>query len=114
MENCLFCKIIKGDIPSAKVYEDEYCYAFRDIAPQTPVHVLVVPKKHIENLLGFTEEDQALAGHLQLVIAKIAKQEGIAESGFRVINNCGRDAMQTVLHAHYHILGGAAMQEKMV
>ena len=114
MENCLFCKIIKGEIPSDKVYEDGECYAFRDINPQAPVHVLVVPKKHIGNLLGFEEQDQALAGHLQLVIAKIARQEGIAESGFCVIHNCGRDAMQTVQHAHFHILGGKPMAEKMV
>lgn len=114
MDNCLFCRIIKGEIPSSKVYEDEYCFAFRDINPQMPVHVLVVPKKHFANILEFTESDAELSGRIQIAAAKIAYQEGIAESGFRVINNCGKDAMQTVQHVHYHILGGGKMAEKMV
>jgi len=115
-DNCLFCKIIKGDIPSSKVYEDDYCYAFRDINPQMPVHILVVPKKHIENVLGFadTDEDVIIAGKIQLAVKKIAEQEGLAENGFRIISNCGKDAAQTVLHLHYHILGGGTMAEKMV
>ena len=114
MDNCLFCKIIKGDIPSSKVYEDDYCYAFRDIAPQAPVHVLVVPKKHIENIGALTEEDVEIVGKIQIAIGKITKQEGILESGFRVISNCGKDAAQTVFHLHYHVLGGKEMAEKMV
>ena len=115
-DNCLFCKIIKGDIPSSKVYEDEYCYAFRDINPQMPVHILVVPKKHLDNILGYSdsEENILLAGKIQLAIGKIARQEGIDKSGFRVISNCGKDAAQSVLHLHYHILGGSEMAEKMV
>ena len=114
MENCLFCKIIRGEIPSAKVYEDEYCYAFRDINPQMPVHILVVPKKHIENISGISEADIEIAGRIQLAIAEIAEQEGLKERGFRVISNCGKDAAQSVFHLHYHILGGAEMAERMV
>lgn len=113
MEGCLFCKIIAGEIPSAKVYEDEYCYAFKDIAPQAPVHVLVVPKKHGAGVVEFGEEDAFLLGHIQLVIGKLAKELGILESGFRVISNYGKDACQSVPHLHYHIVGGAQMSEKM-
>ena len=114
MSDCLFCKIIDGDIPSTKIYEDEYCYAFKDINPQMPVHIIVVPKKHFANVLEYTEADVEIAGRIQLAIGKIARQEGFAENGFRVINNCGKDAMQTVQHVHYHILAGGAMTEKIV
>ena len=105
MSDCLFCKIIAGDIPSTKVYEDELVYAFRDIAPQAPTHVLVVPKAHIEDCNGVTAENSAVVAHIFEVIPQIAKAEGL-ESGYRVVSNCGADAGQTVQHLHFHILGG--------
>ena len=114
MSDCIFCKIIKGEIPSSKIYEDEYCYAFKDIAPQMPVHIVVAAKKHLSSVLEFTEEDMAFLGGIQLAIAKIARQEGLTENGFRVINNCGKDAKQSVPHIHYHILAGGDMGEKIV
>ncbi len=114
MSNCIFCKIIAGEIPSTKIYEDEYCYAFKDIAPQMPVHIVVAAKKHLSSVLEFTEEDAAFLGGIQLAIAKIARQEGLTENGFRVINNCGKDAKQSVPHIHYHILAGGDMGEKIV
>lgn len=112
-ENCLFCKIIKGDIPSTKVYEDEYVYAFRDIAPQAPVHVLVIPKKHICCAKAITDVNSVYVAKCFEAIAKIAKAEGL-ENGFRVINNCGEDGGQTVMHLHFHILGGVKLSEKMI
>ena len=114
MNNCIFCKIIKGEIPSAKVYEDELCFAFKDINPQAPVHVLVVPKKHAASVLELCEDDKELLGHIQLVIGKLATDLGVAETGFRVMTNCGKDACQSVAHLHYHLLGGVQMSEKMV
>ena len=113
MSDCIFCKIIKGEIPSTKVYEDDYCYAFKDIAPQMPVHIVVAAKKHLSSVLEFTEEDMAFLGGIQLAIAKIARQEGLEENGFRVINNCGKDAKQSVPHIHYHIVAGGYMGEKI-
>ena len=112
MEDCLFCKIIAGEIPSTKVYEDETVYAFRDINPQAPVHVLVVPKRHIARAADLTEEDGALIGHIFAVAAQIAKAEGIAD-GFRIITNNGADAGQTVAHLHFHILGGRVLSTEM-
>ena len=114
MNNCIFCKIIKGEIPSAKVYEDELCFSFKDINTQAPVHVLVVPKKHAASVLELCEDDKELLGHIQLVIGKLANDLGVAETGFRVMTNCGRDACQSVAHLHYHLLGGVQMSEKMV
>jgi histidine triad (HIT) family protein len=114
MDNCIFCKIIDGRIPSAKVYEDEYCVAFRDIAPQMPVHIVVAAKKHVPSVLGFCESEKEFLGGIQLAIAKIAAQEGLTENGFRVINNCGADAHQSVPHLHYHKLAGGDMGEKIV
>ncbi len=114
MDNCIFCKIIDGRIPSTKVYEDEYCVAFRDIAPQMPVHIVVAAKKHVPSVLGFCESEKEFLGGIQLAIAKIAAQEGLTENGFRVINNCGADAHQSVPHLHYHILAGGDMGEKIV
>ncbi|MBO4219556.1 MAG: histidine triad nucleotide-binding protein [Clostridia bacterium] len=110
--DCLFCKIISGEIPSAKVYEDEYCYAFRDINPQAPVHVLVVPKSHIGSA------DEVCAGNSSIVakvfeaIPKIASSESLAE-GYRVITNIGKHGCQSVKHLHFHILGGKQLSEKM-
>ena len=112
-ESCVFCKIIKGDIPSTKVYEDALCYAFRDINPQAPTHILVVPKAHIQSVAEVNAHNEALVGHLFTVIAKIAAAEGL-EGGYRVISNCGPDAGQTVPHLHFHILGGVKMAEQMV
>ena len=110
--NCLFCKIIAGDIPSTKVYEDETCYAFRDIAPQAPAHILVVPKAHIESCDGINEENAAVVAHIFTVIPQIAKAEGM-EKGYRVVSNCGDDAGQTVHHLHFHILGGRKLALEM-
>lgn len=112
MENCLFCKIIGGEIPSNKVYEDEFVFAFRDIAPQAPVHVLIVPKVHMPNVLELYKHE-GLAQHVAEAIEKIAKSEGVAESGFRVITNCGKDGAQSVAHLHFHLLGGTQLSEKM-
>ena len=111
--DCLFCAIIAGEIPGNCVYEDEYVYAFRDIAPQAPVHILVVPKKHIPNALEIEPEDYVYVAKCYEAIAKIAKAEGL-ENGFRVINNCGADGGQTVMHLHFHLLGGKKLTEKMV
>ena len=110
--DCIFCKIIAGDIPSSKVYEDEYCYAFRDINPQTPVHVLVVPKEHIASADCVNAENSRCVAAIFEAIPKIAKEEGLT-NGYRVISNCGPDACQTVPHLHFHILGGAPLAEKM-
>lgn len=114
MEDCLFCKIIKGDIPSTKVYEDEFVYAFKDINPEAPVHILVVPKKHIKSMNEIEEIDENLIGKIFLAIKKIAKEQGISEQGYRVISNCGKDAGQTVMHLHFHILGGRKLGEKIL
>ena len=112
MENCLFCKIIHGDIPSDKVYENDLVYAFRDIHPQTPVHVLVVPKKHMASLSDTDHAtDEDLAACLRAV-GVIARQESLS-SGYRVVSNCGEDACQSVQHLHFHILGGRKMAEQM-
>ena len=110
--NCLFCKIIAGDIPSTKVYEDETCYAFRDIAPQAPTHILVVPKTHIADCNGISEDNAAVVAHIFAVIPQIAKAEGL-ENGYRVVSNCGEDAGQTVQHLHFHILGGKKLALEM-
>ena len=108
--DCLFCKIIAGEIPGNKVYEDDKVYAFRDINPQAPVHVLIVPKKHMTNIL---ECDGETAEALTNAIRAITRQEGIDESGFRVITNCGRDGAQSVNHLHIHLLGGRQLPERM-
>ena len=108
--DCLFCKIINGDIPSSKVYEDELVYAFRDIEPQAPVHILIIPKEHIASANELTEENASVVGHVFAVAAKIAKEEGFAEGGYRIVNNCGEDGGQTVKHLHFHMLGGRSLQ----
>ena len=112
MSDCLFCKIIAGTIPSAKVYEDELVYAFRDIAPQAPAHVLVVPKTHIESVNGIDAGNSAVVAHIFEVIPAIARAEGL-EGGYRVVSNCGPDGCQSVHHLHIHILGGRQMGESM-
>ena len=114
MEDCVFCKIIKGEIPSDKVYEDEEIIAFKDIQPAAPIHVLIIPKKHIENLLEVRQEDSDLISHIYQVINKIAKDLNIEEDGFRVIVNCGKDAGQEVMHLHFHLLAGKKLGSKIV
>ena len=110
--NCLFCKIIAGGIPSTKVYEDELVLAFRDIAPQAPTHILVIPKAHIPSAAAVTAENSAVVAHIFEVIPQIARAEGL-EGGFRVVSNCGDDAGQTVHHLHFHILGGKKLALEM-
>ena len=112
MSNCLFCKIVAGEIPSGKVYEDELVYAFRDIAPQAPVHILVIPKEHMDSVNAVTEENSAVVGHIFTVIPKIAAAEGLS-NGYRVVSNCGPNAGQTVKHLHFHILGGHQLALQM-
>lgn len=110
--DCLFCKIIAGDIPSNKVYEDEMIFAFRDIAPQAPTHILVVPKAHIADCNDVTADNSTVVAHIFEVIPTIAKAEGL-ENGYRVVSNCGEDAGQTVQHLHFHILGGKKLALEM-
>ena len=114
MDDCVFCKIIKGEIPSEKVYEDEDVIAFKDINPVTPIHILVIPKKHIATLLDVTEEDSHLISKLFVAINKIAKQIGIEENGFRIVANCGKDSGQEVMHIHFHLLAGKKLGNKIV
>ena len=112
MNDCLFCKIVAGIIPSTKVYEDETVLAFRDIAPMAPTHILVIPKTHIASVAEVTAENSGVVSHIFEVIAKIARDEGL-EEGFRVVSNCGPHAGQTVHHLHFHILGGKQLSLKM-
>jgi histidine triad (HIT) family protein len=114
MQDCLFCKIIAGDIPSKKVYEDENTYAFHDIAPQAPVHVLVVSKKHTPDVAHAAQDltDAQLAACLR-TCAKVAEDLGLTEGGYRIVNNCGENACQTVKHIHFHVLGGEKLSERM-
>ncbi len=106
MNDCIFCKIIKGEISSQKVYEDELVYAFRDIAPAAPTHILIVPKEHICCANKLEESHKELLGHIILTAKKIAQAEGVADEGYRIINNCGENAGQTVFHLHFHLLAG--------
>ena len=104
--DCIFCNIISGDIPSVKVYENEYVYAFNDISPVAPVHVLIIPKQHIASINDLTPENADLVSKVYLAAAEIAKQLGVSESGYRIVSNCGEAAGQTVHHLHFHLLGG--------
>lgn len=114
MQNCIFCKIISGDIPSTKVYEDDKIYAFCDINPQTPVHVLITPKQHISCTNDITAENAHVVAHIFAKVGEIAAVLGIRDSGYRIINNCGKDGGQTVEHLHFHILGGRNLGEGLV
>ena len=114
MENCLFCKIVKGEVPSTKVYEDENVYAFKDINPVTPIHILVIPKKHYENILDVKEQDKDIYGDIFAAMNKIAKYLNIEKDGFRVISNCGKDAGQEVQHLHFHMLAGCKMGTRII
>ena len=113
MSDCIFCKIIGGTIPSQRVYEDDFVYAFRDISPQAPVHILVLPKEHVESASMLTAENSYLAAKCFEAIARIAESEGLG-NGFRVITNSGDDGGQTVFHLHFHLIGGRALGSKMV
>lgn len=110
--DCLFCSIIKGEIPSTKIYEDEVCYAFADINPQAPVHCLVVPKLHIASANEITEENSSIVAHIFSVIPKIAENAGL-KNGYRIVTNIGEDGCQSVKHLHFHILGGKKLSETM-
>lgn len=110
--DCLFCAIAKGEIPSTKVYEDEFCYAFKDIHPQAPVHTLVIPKAHIPSADAVSEENSATVARIFEAIPKIAKLEGL-KNGYRLISNVGEDGCQSVKHLHFHILGGKKLPEQM-
>ena len=112
MSDCLFCKIINGEIPSAKVYEDDLVFAFRDINPQAPTHILVVPKEHIDSAAAINAANSHLAARCLEAAAVIAGQENLT-GGFRIVSNCGDDAGQTVKHLHFHVLGGRKMDDKM-
>ncbi len=114
MNDCLFCKIIKGEVPSNKVYEDEEILAFYDINPAAPIHILVIPKKHIDSLAKIEKEDELLIGKIYGVINKIAEEKGFKEKGYRVIVNCGENGGQEVMHLHFHILAGTKLGDKIV
>ncbi|MGM9551673.1 MAG: histidine triad nucleotide-binding protein [Clostridia bacterium] len=109
MCDCLFCKIISGEIPSSKVYEDDNVYAFNDISPEAPVHVLIVPKEHISSANDLTDENSDIVSKIFIAAKKIAKEKNIAENGYRIVNNCGEDGGQTVKHLHFHLLGGRSL-----
>lgn len=111
--DCLFCKIVSGEIPSTKVYEDDKVLAFKDINPLAPVHILVIPKEHIDSVAAVTAENSAVVAHIFEVIAKIAKEQGIDKDGFRVVSNCGENGCQSVKHLHFHILGGRKLDVTM-
>ncbi len=110
--DCIFCKIIAGEIPSAKVYEDKLCFAFRDINPQAPTHILIVPKEHIASADGISVENSKYVAAIFEAIPKIAEAEGLV-NGYRVITNCGEDACQSVKHLHFHLMGGKKLPENM-
>lgn len=110
--DCIFCKIIKGEIPSKKAYEDEQIVAFFDIQPQAPVHIVVIPKEHIESMNGITPDNSKTVAHIFEVIPQIAKENNLGD-GYRVVSNCGANAGQTVFHLHFHILGGDKLNTTM-
>lgn len=114
MSDCIFCKIAKNEIPSKKVYEDDKVLAFYDISPKAPVHVLVIPKEHIKDLNEVNENNAEVISHIFVVINKLVKELGIAESGYRVISNCGKDGGQEVPHLHFHILGGKSLGTNII
>lgn len=103
--DCIFCKIVKGDIPSNKIYEDDKVLAFHDISPEAPIHFLVIPKEHIKSANDINENNSHIISHIFLVINKLVRELNIAETGYRIVNNCGKDGGQTVDHIHFHVLG---------
>lgn len=114
MQDCLFCKIVRNEIPSEKIYEDDEIMAFKDINPAAPIHFLVVPKKHIQDLLHVEDKDFQLIAKMHKAINYIVKEQGIAPNGFRMIVNCGKDSGQEVMHLHFHILAGKKLGDKIV
>lgn len=110
MSDCIFCKIVNGEIPCTKVYEDDSVLCFKDINPEAPIHVIMIPKKHISSLNEINEENSNLVAHIFMVGRNIAKSLGVDKSGYRIITNCGEDAGQTVQHLHFHFLAGRKMQ----
>lgn len=110
--DCLFCNIVDGTVPSNKIYEDEYCLAFHDIAPQAPVHMLIIPKKHISSADAVTSENSCCVAHIFEVLPRLAAELGLS-NGYRVITNCGEDGCQSVKHLHFHVLGGEKLSERM-
>ncbi len=107
--SCIFCSIAGGDIPSEKVYEDELILAFKDINPAAPIHIVIIPKEHIDSAMMLKDEHKSLIGHIFIKAGEIASKMGIAETGFRLVNNCGGDAGQSVMHIHFHLLGGRVL-----
>lgn len=110
MEDCIFCKIINGDIPCEKVYEDDLVLSFKDISPEAPSHVLIIPKKHISSLNEVTDEEAKIIAHVFIVAKEIVKKLGIDKTGYRIVSNCGEHGGQTVPHIHFHLLGGRSLQ----
>ncbi|MBC2579247.1 histidine triad nucleotide-binding protein [Clostridium sp. DJ247] len=110
MEDCIFCKIIKGQIPCEKVYEDDIVLSFKDISPAAPIHVLIIPKEHISSLNDISEENSKIIAHIFIIAKKIAKDLGLSENGYRIVTNCGEDGGQTVGHIHFHLLGGRSLK----
>ena len=114
MKDCIFCKIIKGEVPAKKVYEDEEILAFYDINPAAPIHILVIPKKHITSLAHMQKGDEQIIGKIYTVINQIAQEQGFKDEGYRVIVNCGKNGGQEVMHLHFHILAGKKLGEKII
>lgn len=110
MQDCIFCKIVRKEIPSQVVYEDDRILAFKDINPLAPVHVLIIPKEHMTNVLDFNESNADLIGHIHLVANKLAREYGIAEKGFRIVTNCNKEGGQIIFHLHYHLIGGEELR----
>ena len=110
MSDCLFCKIVTGDIPAEKVFENDHVIGFQDLNPQAPTHVLVIPKKHVSTINDLQDEDKALVGEMYMAARQIAADQGLAEKGYRTVMNCNEEAGQTVFHIHLHLLGGRRMQ----
>lgn len=108
--DCLFCKIAGGNIPSEKVYEDDLILAFKDISPVAPVHIVIIPKEHIDSVMALRDEHKDLIGHIFIKAQEIAEKMGIAENGFRLVNNCGNDGGQSVMHIHFHLIGGRSLE----
>ena len=112
-EQCIFCRIVAGEVPSDKVYQDEDFLAFRDISPEAPTHVLIIPRTHITSLAQLTEEQQELAGRLIIIAKKLAEKEGIAKGGYRLVINCGPEGGQLVSHLHLHLIGGRKLGDRL-
>jgi len=111
--DCIFCQIVAGKVPSEILYQDEEVVAFRDINPQAPVHLIIIPKRHISSLAHLSEADSPLMGHMVNIANQLAKREGVAESGYRLVVNCGREGGQLVPHLHMHLLGGRKLPDKL-